>query len=187
MIKKELSKIRSADRKKNITKVVFDKSLEIVLPCWYSAIRDMASSVWLNNRQKYFDEFLLGLDNAFSRADENTKSKIYKKFQDKLNDVFLGEIINSVLFSKSTVCRIILGLIAAKYLQGNHVDYSDATIIFALKDLLDEDLVYFEKFYNISCEITYSGEADKGLFFVNEYSEAENISFQKMQSLQIIG
>ncbi|MDR0850530.1 MAG: hypothetical protein LBN07_03540 [Christensenellaceae bacterium] len=51
------------------------------------------------------------------------------------------------MFSKSTKCRVILGLIAAKYLKGTVIDYIDTIIISALKELVDEEIELFKQIY----------------------------------------
>jgi len=128
----------------NIVKTIANKALEHLLP-FYKTVKDISLSAWANSRNVFFDEFLLGLDGALPSANDDEKEQIYKEFESRENDIILGEIVNSVLFSKGTKSRVILGLIAAKYLGGAEIDYIDTLILAALKELFDDEIALFKR------------------------------------------
>ncbi|NLZ94448.1 MAG: hypothetical protein GX921_01320 [Bacteroidales bacterium] len=133
---------RSLQRiKLNMLEIV-DKSLEF-LP-GYSQVRDVLSTIYRNAKTKDFDEFILSIDKNL-KGSEKDKERILKRFEKQESDSILAGIIESAIFSKSSKSRLVLGIIAAKHLRGELIDYEDMVIISALRILLDEELALLFK------------------------------------------
>ena len=73
----------------------------------------------------------------------------------------IGDILDTVLFSRSTTVQYILGIIAGKFLLHNVLDYEDQMLIGALRGILDSDLKLFREFYeqaSISVDTCYKAK-----------------------------
>lgn len=149
-----------------------------------SLFRDSAAVLYSTTKQLYCDDFLVGIGKQLEESKNVDKAirKLSKKINDKTFSETITTILDSLLFSKSYKSRVILGIIAAKYLSSDKVDYEDMILISALKDLYDIELHEFVEFTHIN---DYSVE-DKTKFLY-DFTNTQRIVMEKLKNLSVLG
>jgi hypothetical protein len=152
----------------------------------YNVIKDALSSIYSALKEEFFVDFLLGIAFSYNNGalSEKDVEKLTKKLSNAANNQIVASIIDSVFFSKTKDSRVILGIIAGKYLLTDSLDYADLTLSVALKDLFDDDLKEFGNFYNKKPLAT---NVDNCTIFIDEYTETQKYIFEKLQNLGLIG
>ena len=142
----------------------------------------------LHKKQKVADfrDFLCGMTYNVDSGhfQQENIERLQAELIDKDNDQAVSCILDAVFFSKNLACRVILGIIARKYLNTDNIDYEDMTLVIALKDLLDDDLMLFTKLYDVVPH-SYSTVHDTCQYDV--YSPKERVMLEKLQNLNIFG
>ncbi len=170
--------------KKHGSKLV-DLLGETFLPILWK-VKDACSIVYSAAKDTAFQDFLEGM--AFNFANNNLTENDIEQLTIQVgkgsNNEFLTIILDSVFFSKSKLCRIVLGIIAGKYLNQNDMDYEDLTLSVALKDLFDIDLLEFKTL----CERKSSKiNLDNQTNSINDNSSTLRIIVEKLQNMGVFG
>ena len=142
----------------------------------------------LHRKQKIADfrDFLYGMTYNIESGKFHKENidRLQAELMDKDNDQAMSSILDAVFFSKNLACRVILGIIARKYLNTDDIDYADMTLVSALKDLLEDDLQLFAERYYVTPK-SYNTHHDTCSFI--GYSSKERIIMEKLQNLNIFG
>ena len=170
--------------KKSSSKLI-DLLGETFLPKLWK-IKDAFSIVYSSAKDIAFQDFLEGMEYNFANNNlaEQDIEELYIQVEKNGNNELLTIILDSVFFSKSKMCRIVLGIIAGKYLNQNEMDYEDLTLAVALKDILDIDLSVFITL----CERkpTENNLGDQTIF-IGDYTSTQRIIVEKLQNLAVLG
>lgn len=149
-------------------------------------IKDAFSIVYSSAKDIAFQDFLEGM--AINFANNNLKVQDIEELSIQVgkdsNNEFLTIILDSVFFSKSKMCRIVLGIIAGKYLNQNEMDYEDLALAVALKDILDIDLSEFKTFRERKPS---KNNLDDKTIFVGDYTLTQRIVVENLQNLAVLG
>lgn len=155
----------------------------------FSTIKKTMLNHFAKTKEYDFNIFLHSIYITYSKGNPTKKqiNEIRKKLNNPENLPYLSQIIESAIFSRSNNCRKILGYLAGSYLA-NQITYIELIIIYALKEISDNDITVFKKFYQIKeqNETELYKTYNNGIFMVREYSEFDLISFSKLQSVQLI-
>lgn len=149
-------------------------------------IKDAFSIVYSSAKDIAFQDFLEGIAFNFANSDltEQDIEELSIQIGKDSNNEFLTIILDSVFFSKSKLCRVILGIIAGKYLNRNEMDYEDLTLAVALKDILDTDLSEFKAL----CERKPArNNLDDKTIFIGNYTSTQRIVVEKLQNSAVLG
>lgn len=176
--------VKLSTLKKNGAKII-DLLGEIFLPRLWK-IKDAFSIVYSSAKDSAFQDFLEGIAFKFSinNLTESDIEQMTVLISDNSNNQFLTNILDSVFFSKSKICRNILGILAGKFLIENEVDYEDLTLSVALKDLFDNDLMEFNSLYKMTPS---KSNIDDQTIFIGNYSSTQRIIVEKLQNSGILG
>lgn len=81
--------------------------------------------------------------------DEKETVKLQKFFENKKNIIYISEIIDNAIQSKSLKATSLLGVVAAKFIkEKNAIDYIDLSIIESLRVMTDFDIENFICLYD---------------------------------------
>lgn len=150
----------------------------LIGPLW--EIKSLITNFYGKVKESLYNAYLTGIGYKFSEDKLNEKDieKLSKKLENKNFHLFTTIILDSMLFSKSHKVNLILGIITAKYMQQDILDYEDLTLIYALKDLYDKDLEEFINFYSKESERFH--EEGQNIIFLDEYSNEQDIILSKL-------
>ena len=175
---------------KNVLKNSAKESLKITCdgigsavlgPIW--EVKNFIKNCYGTYKELSFDEFIKSIYAQFESQQatiEDINGYIEKLRKSNANQ-YISNIIDSLYFSKCILASQILGLITAKYLIKNDLDYCDLYLISALKDLYDDDIRNFMSLY-------YKLSTSKnGLATLIDYSDKERVLLEKLQNLNILG
>lgn len=184
----ELNSIKAIDKGLVVST---GKAVLQVIPFFGELIASSGPDIYKYFKNKAFLEFLQGLEigiNSEKFSEEDGKT-FAEKLENAENYLYLSTIFDSVFFSKSKKARLILGIIAAKYINSESIPYEDLLIVTSLKDLLDVEIDCFLEIYDVA---KHGGKEDgngPGAFFISFYPDQTtmNTTFCKLQSLHIIG
>ncbi len=173
---------------KSILKKLPQEGLEAALNCVGSEvfgplweIKNFAKSCYGAFKELSFDKFIDAIYSRFESQNITEKdiNKCIEKLQNDNGMQYISNILDSLFFSKCILASQILGLITAKYLSENDLDYCDLYLVTALKDLYDSDIRIFVKFY------MNNAQTEDNVIILNEYTEQERAILDKLQNLNI--
>lgn len=119
-------------------------------PLWEA--KNLIKTLYSEVKKSAYNDFLIGIYYKFKKEGLKEKDivKFTKKLEKKEYHEYIGNILDSMFFSKNQTARFILGWIAMKYLVEDNLDYEDLIIINTLKDIYDEEISIFKKFYDFN-------------------------------------
>ena len=165
---------------KEALKTTFDFAGSKILGRYWE-IKNFIGTCYGAIKELNFDKFIEALYSQFKS--KNVAEKDIKNYIEKLqkgNGIqYISNIIDSLYFSKCSLASQILGLITAKYLSEDDLDYCDLYLVTALKDLYDSDIRMFVKFY------MNNANTEDNAIILNEYTEQERVILDKLQNLNI--
>ena len=173
---------------KSILKKLPQEGLEAALNCVGSKvfgplweIKSFAKSCYGAFKELNFDKFIKTIYSQFKS--QNVTEKDMNSYIEKLqkgNGVqYISNILDSLFFSKCILASQILGLITAKYLSEDDLDYCDLYLVTALKDLYDSDIKMFVQFYMNSIH------TEDNAIILDKYTEQDRVILDKLQNLNI--
>lgn len=167
------------------------KALVSLIPFSGELFNSTAPNMYALFKRRAFNEFLSGINIALQQEQfyDKERHQLEDKLQNAENYTYLSSIVDSVFFSKSSRARIILGVITARYISETTIPYEDLILINALKELLDEDIEWFLKIYDVAIGGGREETNGEGAFFFNYLPEQVelNTAFSKMKHLNIFG
>jgi len=149
-------------------------------------LKNICLNLHKRNKERGFNLFLLGLSEFHkkNKLPDNEYIKFITLLKDKQFDSHIETIVDSLFFSQSDRCRLILGFITGKYIYNRYIDYQDIVLSASLRNLIDSDLKLFCKLYVLKPTKT---NLDDNVVFCDEYTEIESVIFSKLKSLQLFG
>jgi hypothetical protein len=136
---------------KSISKIddLVDEFLEPISD-YVDTVEDISSyfkffkSIHDKRKRIQFEQFLKGYLNE-KDTKEIDKEELKKALKKKKNIIYVSEIIENALSSKSVIASSILGIIAGQILKSDKNDYSnnDYILISALAEISDKDIELF--------------------------------------------
>lgn len=170
------------DLLKNSTNII---GTALIGPLW--EIKSLITSFYGKVKDSLYNSYLTGIGYKFSEDNLSEKDieKLSKKLEDKKFHLFTTIILDSMLFSKSHKVNLILGIITAKYLQQDILDYEDLTLVSALKDLYDTDLDEFINLYSKESERWH--KEGQNIIFLDEYTNEQDIILSKLLNHNLFG
>lgn len=139
-----------------------------------------------------FKSFLINYSREFETFDESTIMKLQKYLHDKKNLEFISDTIDYSISTRSQISSAILGSFSGKILsQCKIITYNDYAIINALRQIIDDDLIYFVEM----CNVAFNDEehqfhqfllSDRD-YFTKDQEEKYSHTADKLTSLQIFG
>ncbi len=144
---KEIVKDNAKIVGKTAASIVKEFSKEVLANVPYvNAIINSLSEVYHTCKNLKLNSFLYSLAKSI---ESNSQIVDYDSLVKMLSNGsnIIGDIIDSVLISRSEKTQFILGIIAGNYYYHDTFDYEDLTLIGAIRNLLDEDLNKFAELY----------------------------------------
>lgn len=166
------------------------KGVSSLVPFMGEFFNDLVPEIYRSSKQKSMIDFLNGICSQFEK--DNLKSEDFANMKKELSDPgnyeYMSTILDSVFFSKSARCRVILGIICSKYMSKKDIPYEDLIIIEALKDLLDIELDIIPQIYSVATTKAKDINGE-GAFYI--YYDPQNVvvntTFSKIKKLNLIG
>lgn len=105
---------------------------------------------------------------------EKETIKLKNFFENKKNIIYISDIIDSAIQSKSLKSTSLLGVVAAKFIKDkNTINYIDLSIIESLRVMNDFDLENFKSLYEYLSKI-YNENKESNEFRTKDFYEKQN-------------
>ena len=151
-------------------------------PVW--SVKEIMGKVYSSQKQIHFQDFIEGI--AYYYASDSMDAKdvktLVKKVSDSKNYETMTSILDSVFFSHSKISRAILGIIAGKFMRYDKLDYEDMVLVSALRDLFDEDLNQFWRYFSYKPQSTSDMTS-----LMDHFSATDRLIVEKLQNAGVLG
>lgn len=151
-------------------------------PVW--SVKEIMGKVYSSQKQIHFQDFVEGIAYYFAidSIDLKDVETLVRKVSDSDNYETMTSILDSVFFSHSKISRAILGIITGKFMRYDELDYEDMVLVSALKELFDEDLNQFWRYFSYKHQSTSDMTT-----FVDDFSETDRLIVEKLQNAGVLG
>lgn len=181
-VKKSIIKSERENKLLNSAITKFSKAVISEIPI-LSLFKESLAFVYSTSKQLFFEDFIFGIGIELGQENTDTAiTKLTKKINDKTFSEIISNILDTLVFSKSYKSRVILGIIAAKYISSDEIDYEDMILISALKDIYDLELKAFIEF---TCISDFS--ENDNTKFLYDFTNTQRIIMEKLKNLSVVG